>query len=403
VDDVGADLRMQPQLAALVVGEAVAFGEDVLRHGEHADVVQHRAGGDGLDLVVAQAAGAGQERGVALQPAQVESRALVGGVDGQRQRLDGREVQVGQPLHGVLLLIHPLDVGPVGAVAEAEGEHAERRQPIGRAIDGGDRQRRGGGAEDVRDPAAQQVPHPQAQERLLAGRGQRPGDDSGVDDVVRRRGHAERHRVGAHVPRPVVPGDDPEGEGSGRHRDGQGRHVEHGAVPGIAGAERVEGGLAPRRDHGDQRRAGRIEKHQRREIRREGQRHRQRLGVERCRNRHRHLEDRGEHGKQEQRPERRRVRDAEPGHGGRRQPCAGGHDGHDIDSGGKGEQLHQASGVHAARREGPGSRNRHGGREGETPPDAVARRGGGVRTAATRRCYSEQSLRNGRKRPDAEQ
>ena len=131
MDHVGADLRMQPQLAPLVVGEAVALGEDVLRHGEHADVVQHRAGGHGLDLVVAQAAGAGQQRGVALQPAQVQPRALVGGVDGQGERLDGREVQVGEPLHRVLLLIDPLDVSAVGAVAQAERERGERRQPVG--------------------------------------------------------------------------------------------------------------------------------------------------------------------------------------------------------------------------------------------------------------------------------
>ena len=207
VDDVGADLRVQPQLAALVVGQAVALGEDVLRHGEHADVVQHRPGGHGLDVVVGQAAGAGQERGVALQPAQVQPRALVGGVDGQRQGLDGGEVQVGQPLHRVLLLIHPLDVGAVGAIAQAEREGAERRQPVGRSIDRGDRQRRGGRAEHVGDPAAQQVPHPEADERLLAGRGQGAGDDAGVDDVVGRRGGAERDRVGAQVPRPGMAGD----------------------------------------------------------------------------------------------------------------------------------------------------------------------------------------------------
>ena len=129
VDDVGADLRVQPQLAALVVGQAVALGEDVLRHGQHADVVQHRRGRDGLHLVVAQGRGARQERRVALQTPQVQPRALVGGVDGQRQRLDGREVQVGQPLHGQLLLIHPLDVGAIGAVAEPQREGAERRQP----------------------------------------------------------------------------------------------------------------------------------------------------------------------------------------------------------------------------------------------------------------------------------
>ena len=38
-------------------------------------------------------------------------------------------MQVGQPLHRVLLLIDPLDVGPVGAIAEAERQGAERRQP----------------------------------------------------------------------------------------------------------------------------------------------------------------------------------------------------------------------------------------------------------------------------------
>ena len=257
---------------------------------------------------------------MALQPAQVQPRALVGGVDGQRQGLDGGEVQVGQPLHRVLLLIHPLDVGAVGAIAQAEREGAERRQPVGRSIDRGDRQRRGGRAEHVRDPAAQQVPHPEADERLLAGHGQGPGDDAGVDDVVGRRGGAERDRVGAQVPRPGVAGDDPEGEVGGRHGDRQGRHVEDRPVPGIPGAEGVEGGLAPCRDHGDQRRARSIEDHQRGEVRREGERHRQRLGVQRRRHRHRHLEDRGEDGEHQQRPERGRMREVQAGERGGGQP-----------------------------------------------------------------------------------
>ena len=145
-------------------------------------------------------AGARQQRRMPLQPPQVQPRALVGGVDGQRQRLDGREVEVGQPLHGVLLLIHPLDVGAIGAIAEPEREGAERRQPEGRSIDRGDRERGGGGAEDVGDPAAQHVAHPQAEEGLPAGGGQRAGDDAGVDDVVGRGGGAERDGVGCAGP-----------------------------------------------------------------------------------------------------------------------------------------------------------------------------------------------------------
>ena len=43
-------------------------------------------------------------------------------------------------------------------------------------------------------------------------------------------------------------GDELEAPVGGRHGDRQGRHVEHRPVPGIAGAEGVEGGLAPRRD-----------------------------------------------------------------------------------------------------------------------------------------------------------
>ena len=98
-DDLGADLRVDADLLELLLGERSRLRQDVLGHRQLADVVEQRRGLHALDLVVGHAERLGDAGGVDLHAADVALRGLVLGVDGQRQRLDRRQVQVGHLLH----------------------------------------------------------------------------------------------------------------------------------------------------------------------------------------------------------------------------------------------------------------------------------------------------------------
>ena len=120
------------------------------------------------------------------------------------------------------------------------------------------------------------------------------------------------------------------------------------------------------------------------EVRREGERHRQRLGVQRRRHRHRHLEDRGEDGEHQQRRERRRVGEVQPGERGRGQPGTGGHDGQDVDSGDQGEQISSGKGSPRVPTRRPWFKESALAAQGRNrAAGCVAHRGRRVRTAAS--------------------
>ena len=74
-DDVGADLRVNADLLELFGRQRTRLGEDVLRHGELADVVQQRGRPDRLDFVVGHAERACHARRVHLDTSDVVGRA----------------------------------------------------------------------------------------------------------------------------------------------------------------------------------------------------------------------------------------------------------------------------------------------------------------------------------------
>ena len=127
-DDLGADLRVNADLLELFLRERARLREDVLGHGQLADVVQQRRGLDALDLVVGHAQRAGQARGVDLHAADVRLGRLVLGVDGQRQRLDRGQVQVGHLLDVALLVVDAPQVDLVGAVGQVERRDGQQRR-----------------------------------------------------------------------------------------------------------------------------------------------------------------------------------------------------------------------------------------------------------------------------------
>ncbi len=85
---------MDANLLKFFLRERAGLREDMFRHRQLADVVQQRRGFDALDLVVGHAERAGDAGGVHLHPSDVTLRGLILRVDRERQRLNGREMQV---------------------------------------------------------------------------------------------------------------------------------------------------------------------------------------------------------------------------------------------------------------------------------------------------------------------
>ena len=96
-DDLGADLRMDPDLLKLFVGERTWLREDVLGDGQLSDVVQQRGCLDRFDLGVGHAECLGQARGIDLDAANVVVRRVILGLDGQRERFHRGQMQLAHP------------------------------------------------------------------------------------------------------------------------------------------------------------------------------------------------------------------------------------------------------------------------------------------------------------------
>ena len=131
-DDVRADLRMRANLLELFRRQRPRLREDVLGHGELADVVQQRCRLDALDVVVRHPERPRHRGGVELHAADVRLRGLILGVDGERQRLDRREMQIGHLAHVALLVLDAPEVDLVGAIRQVERRGRERRDPLRR-------------------------------------------------------------------------------------------------------------------------------------------------------------------------------------------------------------------------------------------------------------------------------
>ena len=93
-EDLGAHLRVYLDLLALLRSERTRLAQDVLRHGELADVVEQRGRAHALHVGGRHAERFREAGRVDLDPAQVRRGRLVLGVDGERQRLDRRKVQL---------------------------------------------------------------------------------------------------------------------------------------------------------------------------------------------------------------------------------------------------------------------------------------------------------------------
>ena len=184
-DDFRADLRVDADLLELLLRQRTRLRQDVLGHGQLADVVEQRRGLDALNLVLGHAERACEAGRVHLHAADVALRRLILRVDGERQRFDGRQVQVGHLLHVPLLILDAAHVDLVGPVNQIDRGGREQRHPVAAAFDDGRRDGCGAGAEEVARRAPQEVLVPHAPERLLRRQADRGGDERRVEHEIR--------------------------------------------------------------------------------------------------------------------------------------------------------------------------------------------------------------------------
>jgi hypothetical protein len=128
-DDRGADLRMDVEPLQLLDGQRTGLGEDVLRDGKLADIVQECRRLDRLDFALAHAKGPRERGGVGLNAAKVIVADRVFGIDRQDQRFDGRPMELG----------HPLGLAP----ADVEVRHAGAVPPERHIAERGNQQQAG--------------------------------------------------------------------------------------------------------------------------------------------------------------------------------------------------------------------------------------------------------------------
>ena len=169
-DDLGADLRVDADLLEFLLRERPGLRQDVLGHGQLADVVQQRRRLHALNLVVAHAERAREAGGVHLNAPDVALRRLILGVDGERQRFDRGQVEIRDLPHVPLLILNPAHVDLVGPVDQVDAappsaapSSSRRASTTAAAIAAAPR------AEEVARRAPEEVLVPDA-ERRLAGR-----------------------------------------------------------------------------------------------------------------------------------------------------------------------------------------------------------------------------------------
>ena len=123
-EDVRAHVHVQLHRLELGGRELPGLVEDVFRHRQLAGVVQQRRGFDGLHLLHRRHAHRlGQGHRVGLHAADVAARDAVLGIDGARERLDGRHVEL------IDLLDVPFGIGqPAEARLEADVDDDHERR-----------------------------------------------------------------------------------------------------------------------------------------------------------------------------------------------------------------------------------------------------------------------------------
>ena len=279
-DDVGPDGRMKADVVELAGRQAAGLGEDVLGHGQLADVVQQRGNLQPLDLVRAHArrfAEGGRARfhppDVVFGGSRFRIDGLVAGVDGPGEGLDRRQVQLLHDARVFLVLAHASQVDPVAVERQPEERRGEEHQPhfLGAHRRGGEGRRAGG--HEAGGTGPEEVLPPGEHHRTSARQRDRDRYQPAVTEKERRGPARGGFRDGGEAGLQVEPAQLVRHESRRLNRDDEAGAAEHrlaqGETPALAGDA-----LRGRARRGDEHGFVRTEQHQAEEV---GEvRHRQR-------------------------------------------------------------------------------------------------------------------------------
>ena len=140
-DDLRTDLRVDLHFAELLLGEGARLRQDVFGDRKLADIVQQRGRAHALHLRRRHADRLRHGGRVALHPPDVGSRRLVLRIDGERQRFDGREMELRQFLEMLAARFEAGRRDDVHAIGEIERGRGDDPQPIAGGIADEDQER----------------------------------------------------------------------------------------------------------------------------------------------------------------------------------------------------------------------------------------------------------------------
>src|SRR5579864_515828 len=186
---------MNFHLLELFGGKASRLRDDVLRHGEFANVMQKRGGMQSFQFCAGHAKFLTYFNGVHADALQVFVGRVILGFDGQREGLDGAQMEVGHLFHVALLVFEFAQIEPIRTVDQVD--HRQNEQggfPVEIAIEPSDHACDCGTNEVVGERPEIAV-HQDALQRTAFGERDDSGNGSGVGDEVYSRGQSEQNRT----------------------------------------------------------------------------------------------------------------------------------------------------------------------------------------------------------------
>ena len=175
--------------------QPAGFRNDMFGHRQLANVVQQRGGMQGFQFAALHAQLLGYLDGVDANPLQVIVSGLVFGFNGQRQGLNGSQMQVRNLFHMPLLVLQLGQIQAVGTVDKVNGgDEQQRSLPVKRMIKPADHTRDTGSKQVIRERPEIAI-HQNLTKRFPFAERNHNRNASGVDDEVGRSCQTQNQRA----------------------------------------------------------------------------------------------------------------------------------------------------------------------------------------------------------------
>ena len=188
LQNLGSHDRVNLHLVELFRRQLAGLRDDVLRHRQLSDVVQQGGRLQSLQFGFGEIQRGSQFPRVDLDSLQMVVRGVILGLDRQRQRLDGSEVQ-GRDFLGVFRFrLQPIQIQPVGTVDQIDHRAGEQHGLPAHVVRGAADRPGDPGSRHVMRQRPEGGAQPHRRERFMLGHRCPLGDRGGIDQEHRQRG-----------------------------------------------------------------------------------------------------------------------------------------------------------------------------------------------------------------------